>query len=418
MSNSKSAIVVGSGVIGAFTAYFLLEKGWAVTLIDKERFGRGSSQSNCGLIVPNHVLPLNSPAALIQAIPWMLKKDAPLYIKPQFNPGLLKWFYRFGTYCTPESIRKSANARHALLQSSFRLYPLIIEKENLQCDWEIKGSLHVFKSKRKWADFFRTDALLRTFGIKATPLDPTQLLDREPALKAGVAGGWFYQKTAQLRPEKLMHELHRLLSAKGARILEESEVTGFHARDDVASVFTHDREISGDRVVLATGAWTPVFEKSLACCIPIQPGKGYSLTMDRFEKAPELPCFFEEKRIVATPWQEEYRVGGTMEFSGYDPSLNQRRLSALQRRAFEYCRQAQPPHVRDTWCGFRPMTVDGLPIIGRSRRFKNVFIAAGHNMVGLSMGPGTGKLVAELLNNDRPHVDPHPYRAGRFGDCA
>jgi D-amino-acid dehydrogenase len=246
-------------------------------------------------------------------------------------------------------------------------------------------------------------------------MDHRAVLALEPALGDDLVGGWYYRNTARLRPEHLLQEIHRVLSEKGVEIIENEEVTCFATnKDRVTGVSINGEMISTDEFVVATGAWTPIFEKTLGCHIPIQPGKGYSMTMKRPQNSLNLPVFFEEKSVVATPWHSGFRLGGTMEFAGYESSLTRKRLDMLTRAAACYLRDFETEEIEEEWCGFRPMTYDGLPIIDRSPRLKNVMIAAGHNMVGLSMGPGTGKLVAEMLNQDMPHIDPQPYRAGRF----
>jgi len=416
MENAKKVIVIGSGIIGVFIAYYLTRKKWSVTIVDRGCFGAGASAGNCGLIVPNHVLPLNDPATLLKAVFWMFKKDAPLHVKPKFNPRLINWFGKFAKKCNRKDILISAKGRNALLQSSFNLYPSIIRKENILCDWSVRGSLHVYKSAKNWTAYQTTDALLRRYGIKAQCLTREDILDLEPALGIDAAGGWYYRETAHLRPERLLSGMRRLLSEKGVRIIENNEVTGFAVENKrAAGIRTKNGILSAGQFVVAMGAWTPDFEKSLGCRIPIQPGKGLSITMKPPENCPRLPLFFEEKNVVATPWQDDFRLGGTMEFAGYDSSLNRRRLDALTHAAASYLKGFEAEHIEEEWCGFRPMTCDGLPIIGRSPRLQNVMIAAGHNMVGISTGPGTGKLVAEMINTDSPHIDPEPYRIGRFG---
>ena len=173
-------------------------------------------------------------------------------------------------------------------------------------------------------------------------------------------------------------------------------------------------ERSEAEIVIAAGAWTPMLAKQLGCTIPIQPGKGYSITTGKLDAAPSVPCFFDEKSVVATPWPDGFRLGGTMEFSGYDDTLNQKRLTALSTAAVQYIKGSGIGDIEKEWCGLRPMTYDGLPIIDRSPLLENVTIAAGHNMLGLSMGPGTGQLVAEMLNGEPPHIDPKPYALKRF----
>jgi D-amino-acid dehydrogenase len=212
-----------------------------------------------------------------------------------------------------------------------------------------------------------------------------------------------------------MTAMHGLLLQKGATILENVEATGFDVfGKHVESVRVANKTISADAFVVAAGAWTPRLQKELDCRIPIQPGKGYAITAARPERVPALPCFFEEKSVVATPWPDGFRLGGTMEFAGLDDSLSRQRLASLSRGADQYLQDPSLGTVETEWCGFRPMTYDGLPIIDWSPRLQNVAIAAGHNMLGLSMGPGTGKLVAEMINHEKAHIDPRPYNLQRF----
>ena len=411
----KTAVIIGAGVIGAFSAYFLSKKGWQTTIVDQGRFGSGSSEGNCGLIVPNHVLPLNSYATLVKALRSMLKKDAPLYINPRLNTDQIRWFVHFALKCGPKDIMASARGRHALLQSSYALYPGIIDSERLDCDWEIAGCLHTYRSQSAWEAFREEDRFQRKFGIAARPLERRQLLRLEPALSPDLYGGWHYPGTAHLKPERLMEALRGLLVKKGITIVEDTRVSGFTATGGrAASVIAGGHHLSADAFVIATGAWTPFLAGDLGCRIPIQPGKGYSLTFAKPPAAPARPCFFEEKSVVATPWPNGLRLGGTMEFSGFDDRLKPERLGALSRGAYQYLAHTIPGPAQKQWAGFPPMTVDGLPVIDRAPALDNVVIAAGHNMLGLSMGPGTGRLVAEMLAGDRPHVDPRPYRLQRF----
>jgi D-amino-acid dehydrogenase len=241
------------------------------------------------------------------------------------------------------------------------------------------------------------------------------LIELEPALKPGLAGGWYYRDDAQLRPDKLMRALHRVLDARGATIHQECSFEGFATCDGRATAArTPSGELPADVFVVATGAWTPLLNEHLGCRVPIQPGKGYSLTMARPAKCPKLPLIFPETRVAVTPFQSGYRLGSTMEFAGYDASIRPERLKLLKDGAAPFLREPFCEPVQEAWFGWRPMTYDSLPIIGRSPKYANVIIAAGHNMLGVSMAPATGKLVSELVEGTRPHIDPAPYRASRF----
>ncbi len=415
MHKGSKVVIIGGGVIGAATAYYLKQKGWRVTIIDKDRFGYGASHGNCGLIVPDHILPLNSTDNLIKGIGWVFKKDAPLLIKPRFDPALAKWLMKFVLHCNQKDIRVSAEGRAALIQSAIDLYHALIIEEALDCDWEVKGALHIFKSRKEFENYGSYDALKKQFGVDATPLDRNALLKQEPAVGDKVAGAWFSMHTAHFRPDGFMKELKRVLIQKGVEIIEQTEVTGFKSKNNRAvAAVTGQEHFTADQFVVATGAWAPLLNNALGCRLPIQPGKGYSVTMQRPQNCPSIPCFFQETGVVITPWQSDIRLGGTMEFAGYDESLNRLRLDALLHAAQSYLCDVKFSSIKDEWCGWRPMTCDGLPIIDRSPRLENVMIAAGHNMLGLTMAPGTGKLVSEILSGETPHVDPYPYRVSRF----
>lgn len=411
----KSAIIIGGGVIGAFTAYYLSKKGWTATVVDRGPFGSGSSEGNCGLIVPTHILPLNMLGTIVKALLGMFSKDAPLHVKPRFDRQRIEWFYQFARKCGRANVLSAASGRHALLQSSWGLYPSIMDVEKLECNWQPSGCLHVYRTEKEFEAYRQVDIFLRDYGIAAEPLDREELVRFEPCLRTDLYGGWYYRQTAHLHPERLMEAMHRLLLKKGVTIIENKEVSGFYAQNDRAmGVVAGGKRIPAAVFVVAAGAWTPQLQKELGCRIPIQPGKGYSITTQRPASSPARPCFFEEKSVVATPWTDGFRLGGTMEFSGFDDSLNKKRLNALLNGNRHYLQDPTVGPVEKEWCGFRPMTYDGLPIIDRSPRLKNVTIAAGHNMLGLSMAPGTGKLVAEMLNGEAPHIDPKPYALKRF----
>ncbi len=304
----------------------------------------------------------------------------------------------------------------SLLQSSRRLFDELIHEEGIECEWEEKGLLFVFKTSKQFDHYAHTDELLRThFGMAAKRFDAAELAVLEPALKPGLAGGYLYQSDAHLRPDRLMSELRRILVARGVDIRENCEVLGFaKSSAGVAAVRTRTGDVLADQFVVATGAWTPRLNEELGCRVPIQPGKGYSVTMPRPTVCPTYPLIFEEHRVAVTPFRSGYRLGSTMEFAGYDESLNRARIGLLTDAAKLYLRDPISEPVQEEWWGWRPMTFDGLPIIDRAGLASNVVIAAGHNMLGLSMATATGKLVAEMLGGASPHIDPAPYSLKRF----
>jgi D-amino-acid dehydrogenase len=416
MSSPRRVVVVGGGVIGAASAYYLNRAGWAVTVLDRSGFGQGCSHANCGFVCPSHVLPLAVPGAVSAGLAALFQPNGPLTIKPRFDPTLWSWLYHFARRCNQRDMLEAGHAIQALLNSSRSLYAQILDEERIDCEWETKGLLFVFLHEHAMAHYAKTDRLLReSFDMPAKRLGPDELLAREPALRPGLAGGWHYDGDAHLRPDRLMAEWRRVLVERGVTIQEGCPVRSIvRERGQALAVLTNRDKVTADAFVFATGAWTPLLNRYLGCRIPIQPGKGYSITMVRPDKCPSLPLIFEEHRVAVTPMRSGYRLGSTMEFAGYDTTLNRRRLELLKEGARHYLLEPYNEPVVEEWYGWRPMTYDGKPIIDRSPKLANVVIVAGHNMLGLSMAPATGRLVAEMLDGSTPHVDPAPYRVGRF----
>ncbi len=411
----RRVVVIGGGVIGAACAHYLAQAGWSVTILDKGDFGKGCSHGNCGYVCPSHVLPLAVPGAVGSALRSLFQPESPFRIKPRIDVALWNWLGHFALRCNRRDMMESAHAIRALLVSSRGLYDELMNSGSFDCEWQTRGLLFVLQSKAGMEHHAPTIQLLtESFGLHFERYDGDALVQLEPALRPGLAGGWLCTMDAHLRPDKLMSSWRRVLAAQGIVIREQCAATGFAGSGRAQAVITAQDEVPADAFVVAAGALTPLFQASLGCRIPIQPGKGYSITMARPAKCPTLPMVFEEHRVAVTPMQTGYRLGSTMEFAGYDAALNRRRLDILRNGARHYLHEPFGEPVQEEWFGWRPMTYDSRPIIGRSPALANVVIAAGHNMLGVSMAPATGKLVAELLGEQKPHVDPGPYAVTRF----
>lgn len=414
-AKSERVVVVGGGVIGAACAFFLNKAGRSITLIDQGEFGRGCSHGNCGFVSPSHVLPLAGAGALWGTLKTLFTRNSPLKVRWRLDPALWSWFWQFARRCNRHDMIAGGHALQALLQSSRSLYDELLRAELTDVEWEARGVLFVFRSPQAMEHHAETDRLLRSeFGLGAARYDGAALTDLEPALQPGIAGAWRYATDGHLRPDKLMSAWRRVLQASGVEIREHCELRDV-AMDGrlVRRVTTSQGELSADQVVIATGAWTPKLRALLRCPIPIQPGKGYSLTMARPKICPRFPLLFEEHRVAITPMKTGYRIGSTMEFAGYDDALDPDRLRLLREGAEIYLREPWAEPIMESWWGWRPMTADSLPFIGPVPAFDNVHVAAGHGMLGVSMAPATGKLITELLTGQVPHVDPRPYRIGR-----
>lgn len=412
----RHVVIVGGGVIGTACAHYLSRAGFRVTVLDQAGMGQACSHGNCGLVCPSHVLPLAEPGAVRSALKAMLSPEAPFSIRPRADLRLWNWLWHFAWRCNMGDMLEAARGIQVLLESSLSEYVALVEGERLDCEWQRRGLLFVYRSPRALAAYAETDRLLsESFQAPARRLDARELLELEPALKPDVAGAWFYDHDAHLRPDKLLRSWRAQLTAAGVEFRENVTVTGFaRSGGQATGVRTSQGEIAADDILVATGALTPFLESELGCRIPIQPGKGYSLTMPRPARCPKVPMIFPEHRVAVTPMDTGYRLGSIMEFSGYDRSISPARLELLRTGAAQYLQEPWCEPVQEQWYGWRPMTWDSLPIIDRSPAHANVWIAAGHNMLGLSMAPGTGRLVAELMSGVTPHVAPQPYRVTRF----
>jgi D-amino-acid dehydrogenase len=415
-SSARQAVVIGGGVIGAACCHFLVRAGWKVTLIDRGAFASGSSHGNCGFICTSHVLPLAEPGMVGKAVKSLFERNSPFKVRPRFDPALWSWLLHFAARCNERDMIAAGHGIQPLLLSSLALYRELIDGEPLDCEFERRGMLFAYRSKHEMEAYTAIDTLMtETFRCPARRLDGRQLVELEPSLQPGLAGGWCYPDDAHLRPDRLMRAWRSHLESRGVTVRENCGFQRFRTGDvRAAAAVTSEGDLAADLFVVATGAWTPLLNEHLGCRLPIQPGKGYSMTMPRPSVCPSMPMIFPETRVAVTPFQSGYRLGSTMEFAGYDSSIRPERIQLLKDGARDYLREPYCEPVVEEWYGWRPMTYDSLPIIDFSPAYRNVIIAAGHNMLGLSMAPATGKLVSELAGGSSPHIDPAPYRAGRF----
>ncbi len=417
MSHRGQIVIIGGGIIGLSCAWYLQRTGWQVTLLDRRQIGSGCSQGNCGLVCPSHVLPLTEPGAFREAIKAMLTPASPFRIQPRLDPALWSWLWQFSRRCRHSTMISAAHAIQAMLTSGMREYQQWLKQEQMECEWQEKGLLFVYNNHPQWQRYAATNRLLAEhFDEPARQLNRDETLALEPALRDSVAGAWYYEHDAHLRPDKLLDWLRASLEQAGARLLENCDLQriegeGAHA----TAAITDCGELPADAFLFACGAWSPQLKQHVGTKLPIQPGKGYSITMPRPRSCPTIPLIFPEHRVAVTPMLSGYRLGSIMEFAGYDESIRPERLELLRGGAAAYLTEPYCEPELSTWFGWRPMTYDSLPIIDRTPRWGNAWLATGHNMLGVSMAPATGRLVSELLNQETTHLDPEPYRLARFG---
>ncbi len=415
MQRHSDVLVIGGGIIGLSSAYYLAREGKQVRLLEQGTIGAGASYGNCGLIFTSHLVPLCTPGTIRHELKRMFQGNSPLYVKPAPNVKRCIWFLNFARKCTAAHMELAIQARATLLQNSKNLFQRLFKDESIECDWEEKGVLLVFKTRTEMQKYEQTNRRLKPFGLDAVALTSDELLRLEPSLRKDLYGAWFHKSDSHLRPDKLLLAWRQVLQKMGTAIEENCRVEAlFSGEQRILRAETTNGDYTADQYVLAAGAWTPQMTHRLKLNIPVQAGKGYSLTMARPSICPEIPCYFYEKSVVATPWKSGFRLGGTMEFSGFNADIVARRIQKLTSAAREYLKEPMEKTVIEPWVGMRPMVYDDLPIIDRAPNQHNLLIATGHGMSGISMATSTGKLVAEIITGRRPHIDPVAFRINRF----
>jgi D-amino-acid dehydrogenase len=415
-ASRPDVLILGGGAIGLACALFLLRAGRSVRVLERGRAGGATSHGNCGTLTPSHAPPLAAPGVLAKGLRWMLRPDAPLYIAPRFDPALAGWLMRFAARCNRRDWWASARAKGALLQASRGQIEALVRDERLDCGFAAAGLRYVYRNQRALDVDAAALGDLAQLGIAAEIEDGTALAAAEPALLPGMAGGIRFPGDAHLRPDQYTAELARRVRELGGIVDEGVAVTGLRvARGRITSVQTDQGKARGRDVLVALGPWSASLLAPLGVRLPIQPGKGYSITWSRPAIAPRVPMVLREHSVCVTAWDDGFRLGSTMEFSGYDDRLNRTRLDALVRAARGYLHEPVGPQLQEEWYGWRPMTVDDLPILGAAPGIAGLWLATGHGMMGIGMSAGTGRLMAEMMAGRSPFIDPSPYAASRFG---
>lgn len=438
------ATILGGGVIGLSTAWYLNESGWEVTVLEKSDLSDNCSFGNMGYLSPSHIVPLAAPGMIEQGFWWMFNAKSPFYVRPSLNPDLIRWGLKFMRACTQEHVDRSAKPLTDLLLLSERLFFEWAETGLFDFELEQKGCIMYYQTAKKEREEIDAARIAEEYGLKVEYIDGEQARQLEPDLQPQVRGGVWFKDDAHLNPNALMRQLPALLEQRGVRILRGMEVNGFERKAGAVSAVSArsadgvQQRFESDLFVLAAGSWSPQLARLAGESVALMPGKGYSMTVEAPERRLNYPCILLEAKVALTPWKNSLRIGSTMEIGpindrillprvqgiveavprflpGYAEDARFRALSddvLGGRVSRENWRQDGAPGHK-VWFGFRPVSSDGLPYIGFSNRNKNMIIATGHAMLGLSMGAGTGKLVADLANNRPPLFDLAAFDPGR-----
>lgn len=418
MAVTTEVAVIGGGAIGLCTARALQRRGREVTVIEEGRFGGQCSTGNAGLVVPSHVVPLAAPGVIGQGLRWLLRRDSPFRIKPRFDLGLLHWLWRFYRACTERHVERSIPLLRDLSLESRALYEEWARSYETDLGFRDSGLLMLHSTENGREEVHEEAEQARAAGLEVQALDREGVEEKASSLPSSVEGGVYYTQDGMLTPTRLIEALEEELSDQENTTLSPGVgVTGFeHENGSINAIQTTSGRVKADTIVLAAGAWAAPLGDELGLDVPIEPAKGYSVTVEVPSGRPETPFILTEEKVSVTPMGEQVRFAGTLELAGFDASVDPYRVSPILDVANEYDPSGGPvsPDTVDPWVGFRPCTPDGLPIIGPVAQYDNLIMATGHCMLGMSLAPVTGRLVAETIEHESPTVDLAPLRLGRF----
>ncbi len=415
----KRVLVVGGGVIGLCTAYYLVKAGANVILLERDEIGSGASSGNAGAVAPGHG-PMTRPGRIFQALKWMGDPTSPLYLPLKWNPSLWRWLIRFNSFCTEKHVQRSMEVLGPLGHLGRRLFDEMVEEEELSCGYKQEGYYDVFRTPEGFQGAQEEMHLQHRHGYDTRSVAGSELQELEPTLKMGTEGGLFFPEAATLDPGRFLTELARAASHRGLEIrtgIEVREVVGKGHRA-VGVYLTNGDVVDGDAVVLATGAYSLSLAEAAGLDLPIEPAKGYHQDLPMVDQGigqPSLTMMFGERYVFCTPMGDFLRLAGTLELSGLNHDIVPDRLHNLTGSARRYLAGLGVGESRDDWVGLRPVTPDGLPILGPAPGLDGLFIANGHAMLGLTLGPVTGKLLAEWILEGRPNSAGQIPEAGAAG---
>lgn len=403
--SSKSIIIVGGGVIGLCTAYYAMQKGHRVTLLERGAADHDSCVlGSAGFVSPSHFVPLAAPGMVVAGLRMMWNAESPFYIRPRLNWDLWNWGWKFCRACSPVHVARSAPLMRDLTLASRRCFEDLAALPENDFGLVKKGLLTLCKTEAAFHHEAETAKQSRELGMPAEVLTPQQTAKLEPNIQMDIVGAAYFPLDCHLSPQRFMAGLTRMLENGGVKFSWSTPVTGWRASGRrIEAVQTERGEFTADEYVIAGGSWSATIVRDLQIKLPLQAGKGYSLTLPNPKRRPAISCILTEARVAVTPIGSSLRFGGTMEIAGLDESLNPARVRGIIKSVPKYFPEFGPEDFRDVspWRGLRPCSPDGLPYIGRFGHYANLSVGTGHAMMGLSLGPITGKLLTEILSDEQ-----------------
>jgi len=409
--------IIGGGVIGLCCAYYLNKAGHEVTVIDRNDITDGCSFGNMGYVSPSHFIPLASPGIISQGLKWMLSPSSPFYIKPRFNWDLLRWAMTFRKSSNAEKMKENIPRLNELLQLSRHLMNDI--KSDLNGSFELieKGILTLYKTEKTGDHEKHLAEQGNALGLKTIFCSAAEVQAREPEVEVDIAGGVLWLDDCHIDSAKFMKAIHDHLQKRGVKFLLNSEVVALERNNKkITAIFTVHEKIETEELIIASGSWMPESAKLAGIDLLMQPGKGYSVVYENLERNLQHPAILVEARTAMTPIDRWLRIGGTMELSGHSDNILPKRVNAIYDAVKKYFPglKIEKPATEKAWFGYRPVTPDGLPYIGKHSKYSNLSFAGGHAMLGVSAAAGTGKLIKEIINHEPTSIDISAFDVERF----
>ena len=411
----KKVTIIGGGIIGLSTAYFLQKEGCEVTIIDRSNMESGTSYTNAGYVCPSHFIPLAAPGVVRSGLRWMLDASSPLYIKPSLNSDFLKWAWAFNKSATSSHVQKNAVHLRDFTVFSQELFQSIKKEEQFSFHYDKKGLLMLCQSARQLEKELEILSMANNFNIHAKEISKSELKILEPSIEINGVGGVYFKNDHHSTPSDFMNQLKAHLKSKGVRVFPNETVVDFKMKQGkIESVVTDKQTLYSEEFVMASGSWSADLCKKMGLKLLLQAGKGYSMNT-QVSTGITIPTILAEAKIAVTPMDGFTRFAGTMEIAGINQNINRKRVEVIAKAAHHYYPSIQlsAPEIEAATCGLRPLSPDGLPYIGKPHSCENMTIATGHAMLGWTLGPGTGKLVSELILNKKTSLDINPYHPNR-----